>query len=329
MNSKKRAYVSVYNKERIAEFCQYLVEYGYEIVATEGTCKVLTEAGIKAISAHELTGYPEPLGGKLRALHPAIYTGIIANELTEEQLSELDALGSSVSNLHVFCWTGNNERHPLFEGEAPWRDYFAHTPRDGRERAVILEFVENDSEEAFLRDAETLKTLAAGCFGPASALICNSRENRIFDAFDNVTLQTLREKTALSNHVVTPDELAAHPHRYENTEYLFSTWGMPVLTEEEIRRYFPALKAVFYAAGSVQRMGESEHYDHCLTGDALRAASCDACRICFPPFGASPLSPEATFILHQSYNFQSFSTFPCLLFRPQPEKVDMEKLLAT
>ena len=89
MNSKKRAYVSVYNKERIVEFCQYLVEYGYEIVATEGTCKVLTEAGIKAISAHELTGYPEPLGGKIRALHPAIYTGIIANELSEEQLSEL------------------------------------------------------------------------------------------------------------------------------------------------------------------------------------------------------------------------------------------------
>ena len=89
MNSKKRAYVSVYNKERIVEFCQYLIEYGYEIVATEGTCKVLTEAGIKAISAHELTGYPEPLGGKIRALHPAIYTGIIANELSEEQLSEL------------------------------------------------------------------------------------------------------------------------------------------------------------------------------------------------------------------------------------------------
>ncbi len=90
MNSKKRAYVSVYNKDRIVEFCQYLIEYGYEIVATEGTCKVLTEAGVKAISAHELTGYPEPLGGKVRALHPSIYTGIIANELTEEQLSELD-----------------------------------------------------------------------------------------------------------------------------------------------------------------------------------------------------------------------------------------------
>ena len=56
MKAKKRAYVSVYNKERIVEFCQYLVEYGYEIIATEGTCKVLREAGIAALSAHELTG---------------------------------------------------------------------------------------------------------------------------------------------------------------------------------------------------------------------------------------------------------------------------------
>ena len=89
MKAKKRAYVSVYNKERIVEFCQYLVEYGYEIVATEGTCKVLREAGIAALSAHEMTGYPEPLGGKVRAMHPAVYTGIIANQLMPAQFKEL------------------------------------------------------------------------------------------------------------------------------------------------------------------------------------------------------------------------------------------------
>lgn len=36
------------------------------------------------------------------------------------------------------------------------------------------------------------------------------------------------------------------------TEYIFTTWGMPTLTEAEINCYFPNLKAVFYAAGSVQ-----------------------------------------------------------------------------
>ena len=87
----KRAYVSVYNKEGIVEFCRYLEEYGYELIATEGTQKVLSEAGIKVISAHDLTGYPEPLGGKVRAVHPAIYTGIIANRFTPAQLAELDS----------------------------------------------------------------------------------------------------------------------------------------------------------------------------------------------------------------------------------------------
>lgn len=37
-----------------------------------------------------------------------------------------------------------------------------------------------------------------------------------------------------------------------DVEYAFSSWGMPTLTEEEIRKILPNLKAVFYAAGSVQ-----------------------------------------------------------------------------
>lgn len=35
-------------------------------------------------------------------------------------------------------------------------------------------------------------------------------------------------------------------------EYAFSTWGMPTLNEDEIRTLFPSLRAVFYAAGTVQ-----------------------------------------------------------------------------
>lgn len=35
-------------------------------------------------------------------------------------------------------------------------------------------------------------------------------------------------------------------------EIAFSTWGMPRFTSEEIKKYMPKLKAVFYAAGTVQ-----------------------------------------------------------------------------
>ena len=38
----------------------------------------------------------------------------------------------------------------------------------------------------------------------------------------------------------------------KDCEYAFSTWGMPKFTKEEIKEYMPNLKAVFYAAGTVQ-----------------------------------------------------------------------------
>ncbi|MBR4942191.1 MAG: hydroxyacid dehydrogenase [Clostridia bacterium] len=52
--------------------------------------------------------------------------------------------------------------------------------------------------------------------------------------------------------VFSADDLRATPENFADTETVFSTWGMPALTEEEIKVYLPRLKAVFYAAGSVQ-----------------------------------------------------------------------------
>lgn len=50
----------------------------------------------------------------------------------------------------------------------------------------------------------------------------------------------------------TKDDVLASPERFGEVEYIFSTWSMPPMTEEEIAKCFPALKAVFYSAGSVQ-----------------------------------------------------------------------------
>ncbi len=42
-----------------------------------------------------------------------------------------------------------------------------------------------------------------------------------------------------------------HPELFD-VEYIFSTWGMVELSEQEIKAFLPSLKAVFYAAGTVQ-----------------------------------------------------------------------------
>jgi phosphoglycerate dehydrogenase-like enzyme len=52
--------------------------------------------------------------------------------------------------------------------------------------------------------------------------------------------------------VIRQNEMGEHLEGLQSAEAVFSTWGMPALSGEEIKRYLPNLKVVFYGAGSVQ-----------------------------------------------------------------------------
>lgn len=100
----------------------------------------------------------------LRAIdHPNIYCYWQPNpDITHaEQLAEIDALLPFLQNVHVFCWTKGNERHPLSEGMKRWEDYVSHIRKSGKSHCLILEFVKDDSDSAFYEDAEFLNKLAA------------------------------------------------------------------------------------------------------------------------------------------------------------------------
>lgn len=55
-----------------------------------------------------------------------------------------------------------------------------------------------------------------------------------------------------TEHVIGKGELGEYRDILSRAEYVFSTWGMPNFTREEIREYLPKVRAVFYGAGSVQ-----------------------------------------------------------------------------
>ncbi len=78
--------------------------------------------------------------------------------------------------------------------------------------------------------------------------LCNSPENvrRVYDAD---AMERLHALCTLDKRIYTLADLAAVP---TDTEIIFSTWGMPSLTEAQIARHLPRLQCVFYAAGSVQ-----------------------------------------------------------------------------
>lgn len=52
--------------------------------------------------------------------------------------------------------------------------------------------------------------------------------------------------------ILTPANFEKYRDQTKNLTYLFSTWGMPKVSEEELAAYFPNVRALFYAAGTVQ-----------------------------------------------------------------------------
>ena len=63
----------------------------------------------------------------------------------------------------------------------------------------------------------------------------------------------IRALAELDDRVYTKEDVLSDPKRFGEVEIIFSTWGMPAFTEEEIALCFPKLEAVFYAAGTVQK----------------------------------------------------------------------------
>lgn len=90
---KKRALLSVADKEGLPGFAKGLVERGYEIVSSGGTAKVLAGNDVPVKRVSEITGFPEILGGRVKTLHPMIHGGILARRHLEDDVSELERQG--------------------------------------------------------------------------------------------------------------------------------------------------------------------------------------------------------------------------------------------
>ncbi|MCA1029027.1 bifunctional phosphoribosylaminoimidazolecarboxamide formyltransferase/IMP cyclohydrolase [Cytobacillus kochii] len=75
---KKRALISVSDKNGVAAFAKELHELGFEIVSTGGTKNAIAEAGVPVIGVSDVTGFPEILEGRVKTLNPLIHGGLLA-----------------------------------------------------------------------------------------------------------------------------------------------------------------------------------------------------------------------------------------------------------
>ncbi|WHX49944.1 bifunctional phosphoribosylaminoimidazolecarboxamide formyltransferase/IMP cyclohydrolase [Paenibacillus woosongensis] len=99
--SIKRALVSVSDKTGIVDFCRGLSQLGVEIISTGGTKNLLSKEGIPVIGISDVTGFPEVLDGRVKTLHPAVHSGLLAVRDSAEHQAQMKELGLDYIDLVV------------------------------------------------------------------------------------------------------------------------------------------------------------------------------------------------------------------------------------
>ncbi|WP_066367100.1 bifunctional phosphoribosylaminoimidazolecarboxamide formyltransferase/IMP cyclohydrolase [Neobacillus fumarioli] len=108
--ARKRALISVSDKNGVGEFAKELASLGFEIISTGGTKKMLQELGLPVLSVSDVTGFPEILEGRVKTLNPFIHGGLLAkhdDESHQKQLQEhsIEPIQLVVVNLYPFQQT--------------------------------------------------------------------------------------------------------------------------------------------------------------------------------------------------------------------------------
>lgn len=106
----RRALISVSDKTGIVDFSRELAALGVQLISTGGTKSLLEKEGLPVIGISDVTGFPEILDGRVKTLHPAVHSGLLAVRDSEEHQQVMKDLGLDyidivIVNLYPFAAT--------------------------------------------------------------------------------------------------------------------------------------------------------------------------------------------------------------------------------
>jgi phosphoribosylaminoimidazolecarboxamide formyltransferase/IMP cyclohydrolase len=85
----KLALLSVSDKTGLAAFATSLVrDFGYKILSTGGTARMLREQGLPVTDVSEYTGFPEMMEGRVKTLHPKVHGGLLCRRDKPEHMAQ-------------------------------------------------------------------------------------------------------------------------------------------------------------------------------------------------------------------------------------------------
>ena len=103
--TRRRALLSVADKQGLTPFAAALQALDFEILSTGGTAKALRAAGIAVTDVAAVTGFPEIMDGRVKTLHPHIHGGLLARRGVDDAVLESHGIGVIdvlVVNLYPF-----------------------------------------------------------------------------------------------------------------------------------------------------------------------------------------------------------------------------------
>jgi len=104
----KLALLSVSDKQGLVEFAAALVgTYGYTLLSTGGTAKLLAASGLPVTEVGTHTGFPEIMDGRVKTLHPKIHGGLLcrrdkADHLAQARENGIELIDLVAVNLYPF-----------------------------------------------------------------------------------------------------------------------------------------------------------------------------------------------------------------------------------
>lgn len=99
MSDSGIALLSVYDKSGIAEFARGLADLGWQIYASGGTARAVSEAGVDVKDASELVGGGAILGHRVVTLSREVAAGLLADKNSEADLAEMAKLNLPIIDL--------------------------------------------------------------------------------------------------------------------------------------------------------------------------------------------------------------------------------------
>ncbi|CAM3013683.1 bifunctional phosphoribosylaminoimidazolecarboxamide formyltransferase/IMP cyclohydrolase [Paenibacillus sediminis] len=220
--SIKRALVSVSDKRGIVDFCRELSSLGVEIISTGGTKNLLAKEGVPVIGISDVTGFPEILDGRVKTLHPAVHSGLLAIRDSEEHQKQMNELGLDyidlvVVNLYPFQETiakpdvayedaieNIDIGGPTMLRSAAKNHAFVSVVVDADDYSTVLEEIRAGGDTTL----ETRKRLAAKVFRHTAAY-----DALISDYLSKVTGDPLPERYTVTYEKIQDLRYGENPHQ--------------------------------------------------------------------------------------------------------------------